>query len=75
MYRTSKAIAWVIDVGVSRPAWLARHKDQCCGPSSLKEAKTAALAMAKGAPGDYRVTSPIVHLNGIAARLLDSEAA
>jgi hypothetical protein len=74
-YRTSKAIAWVIDVGVNKPAWLARHKDQCCGPLPLKEAKSVALAMAKGATSDYRVTRPIAHLNGLAARLLDLEAA
>ena len=30
-YRTSKAVAWVIDVGVS--AWIARHKDQSTNPS------------------------------------------
>src|SRR5262245_47939990 len=65
-YRTSKAIAWVIDVGVSKPAWLARFKDQCCGPLPLKEAKAAALAMAKGASGDYRTTRAIDHLNGLA---------
>ena len=23
-----------IDVGVNKPGWLARCKDQCCGPSS-----------------------------------------
>jgi hypothetical protein len=74
-YRTTKAIAWVIDVGVSKPAWLARYKDQCCGPMSLKDAKTAALAMAKGAFGDYRVADPLSHLNGMSARLLDAEAA
>src|SRR5262245_1188998 len=74
-YRTSKAIAWVIDVGVSKPAWLARFKDQCCGPLPLKEAKAVALAMAKGASGDYRTTRAIDHLNGLAARLLDREAA
>ena len=73
-YRTTKAIAWVIDVGVSKPAWLARFKDQCCGPMTLKEAKAAALAMAKGATGDYRVSNSATHLNGIAARLLDAEA-
>jgi hypothetical protein len=55
-YRTTKAIAWIIDVGVSKPAWLARYKDQCCGPMPLKDAKAAALALAKGAAGDYRIT-------------------
>ena len=70
-YRTSKAIAWVIDVGVSRPAWLARYRDQCCGPLPLIEAKAAALAMAKGASGDYTIPDPIRNLNGLAARLHD----
>ncbi|MET0380616.1 MAG: hypothetical protein ABWZ94_01795 [Methyloceanibacter sp.] len=68
-YRTTKAIAWVIDVGVNKPAWLARYKDQCCGPMTLKEAKAAALAMAKGSVGDYRVSTSTAHLNGLAARL------
>src|SRR4029453_12683260 len=48
-YRTSKAVAWLIDVGETAPAWLARCRDHCCGPSTLREAKAAALAMAKGA--------------------------
>jgi hypothetical protein len=74
-YRTSKAIAWVIDVGVNKPAWFARHKDQCCGPLPLKDAKRAAAAMAKGVCGDYDIGRPIAHLNGMAARLLDAEAA
>jgi hypothetical protein len=74
-YRTPKAIAWVIDVGVNKPTWLARYKDQCSGPLPLKESKAAAVAMAKGAAGDYRISRPIEHLNGLAARLLDREAA
>ena len=71
-YRTSKAIAWVIQV---EGKWLARCKDQTSNPMPLNEAKAAAMAMAKGAPGDYVVANPIAHLNGIAARLLDAEAA
>ena len=31
--------------------------------------------MAKGAVGDYRIARPIAHLNGIAARLIDTAAA
>jgi hypothetical protein len=42
---------------------------------TLKEAKAAALAMAKGAVGDYRISNPTAHLNGMTARLLDAEAA
>jgi hypothetical protein len=71
-YRVSKAVAWVIDVGVTKPAWIARCKDQCCGPLPLKEAKAAALAMAKGLAGEYRITRPIAHLNGLATRLFDT---
>jgi hypothetical protein len=41
----------------------------------LKETKAAALAMAKGAGGDYRLGNPIGHLNGLAARMLDREVA
>jgi hypothetical protein len=44
-YRTSKAVAWVIDVGPEKPAWLARYKDQCSGPLPLREAKAVAQAM------------------------------
>jgi hypothetical protein len=73
-YRTTKAIAWVIDLGVTKPAWMARCKDNCCGPLPLKDAKAAALAMAKGVSGDYRIIRPIEHLNGLASRLLDKEA-
>ena len=32
-YRTSKAVAWVIDVGTDKPAWMARYKDQTTNPS------------------------------------------
>jgi hypothetical protein len=71
-YRVTKALAWVIDVEVEKSAWLARYKDKYCAPLPLKEAKAAAMALAKGATGDYRVTRPIAHLNGLAAHLLDA---
>ena len=58
-YRVTKAVAWVIDVG---PAWIARYKDQCTNPTDLREAKAAAMAMAKGACGHYVVSNPIAHL-------------
>ena len=64
-HRTAKVIAWVICV--SRGKWLARYKDQACGPSPLHEAKAQALAMAKGAVGDYEIWDPVPHLNGLAA--------
>ena len=67
-YRTSKAIAWVIQV---EGKWLARCKDQTSNPMPLNEAKAAAMAMAKGADGDYVVTNPIAHINGLTAILLD----
>ena len=71
----SKAIAWVIDVGIEKPAWIARHKDQTTNPMQLQKAKKAALAMAKGECGDYVVRDQIAHLNGLAARLTDGETA
>jgi len=69
-YRTTKAVAWVIKLGPD--AWLARCGDQVYGPCSFAEAKTNAIAMAKGAHGDYVVRNPISHLNGLQARLLDT---
>jgi hypothetical protein len=71
-YRASKASAWIIKL--ESDAWLARCGDQVCGPSCFSEAKANALAMAKGAVGEYYVRNPIAHLNGLAARLIDSEA-
>jgi hypothetical protein len=71
-YRTTKAVAWVICLMAGH--WLARCGDQVCGPSSFSEAKANAIAMAKGAPGDYQVSNPIAHLNGLTARLIDSKA-
>ena len=69
-YRVTKAVAWVSDVGPHKqPAWIARYKDQCTNPTDLREAKAAAMAMAKGACGDYVVRDPIAHLNGLAAML------
>ena len=41
--------------------------------SLLTAAKSAAMAMAKGACGDYVVSNPIAHLNGITANLLERE--
>jgi hypothetical protein len=70
-YRATKAVAWVIKIGSD--AWLARCGDEASGPSSFNEAKANALAMAKGACGDYFVENPIDHLNGLQARLLDRD--
>ena len=65
--QVSKAVAWVIDVGTEKPAWIARHKHQTTNPMQLQKAKKAAMALAKGECGDY-VVRPIAHLNGLAAR-------
>jgi hypothetical protein len=73
-FNTSRALAWVIDVGLSSTAWLARCGRQVCGPLPFNEAKAAALAMANGEVGDYETTHSIAHLNGLAARLLERAA-
>jgi hypothetical protein len=70
-YRTPKALAWVINIGSS--AWLARYRDQTCGPMSSSEAKAAAKAMVRGVAGDYSVSNPIAHLNGLTARVTASK--
>ena len=70
-YRTTKAIAWIINVAPN--AWLARCGDQTSNPLALTAAKSEAMAMAKGACGDYVVRDPIAHLNGLGARLLDAD--
>jgi hypothetical protein len=70
-YRTTKAVAWVICIHPGR--WLARFRNTVCGPSSLTKAKKAAMALVKGSFGDYCIANPIAHLNGLAARLTDSE--
>jgi len=66
-YRTTKAVAWVINIAPGQ--WLARCRNEASGPSSFNEAKANALAMARGAPGDYFIENPIDHLNGLQARL------
>jgi hypothetical protein len=70
-YRTLRAIAWVICIAPS--AWLARCRDQVCGPECLSRAKAEAVAMAKGGDGDYHIQDPIAHLNGLQAILLHTE--
>jgi hypothetical protein len=72
-YRVTKAIAWVI--GIAPGKWLARCGNRACGPQSLSPAKTNALAMAKGADGDYRIQNAVTHLNGLQALCVDREAA
>ena len=70
-YRATKAVAWVINLAPGQ--WLARCRDKSSGPTSFHEAKANALAMARGAHGDYFIENPIDHLNGLQARLLDRE--
>ena len=70
-YRTAKAVAWVINIAPGQ--WLARCRDEASGPSSFNEAKANALAMARGAHGDYFIENPIDHLNGLQALLLDCD--
>lgn len=69
-YRTTKAVAWVIKIAPGQ--WLARCRDEASGPSSFNEARANAFAMARGAHGDYFIENPIDHLNGLQARLIDS---
>jgi hypothetical protein len=70
-YRATKAVAWVIKIAPDQ--WLARCREEACGPSPFNEAKANALAMARGACGDYFIEKPIDHLNGLQARLLDCD--
>jgi len=70
-YRTPKAVAWVINMAPGQ--WLARCRNEASGPFSFNEAKANALAMARGAHGDYFIENPIDHLNGLHARLLDGD--
>jgi hypothetical protein len=70
-YRTTKAVAWVINIAPGQ--WLARCRDEASGPSAFSEAKANALAMARGTHGDYFVANPIGHLNGLQARMEDRQ--
>ena len=72
-YRTTKALAWIIKL--ESDAWVARCGNQICNPTSFNEAKSQALAMARGALGEYFVERPIRELNGLQARLLDRNEA
>jgi hypothetical protein len=42
-----------------------------CGPVVAPQGESCSDAMAKGRHGDYYVPSPILHLNGLTARLID----
>jgi hypothetical protein len=68
-YRTTKALAWVIDIGHGK--WLARCRNEACNVTNLAEAKRQALAMAAGGIGDYIVTDPVMELQQISALIED----
>jgi hypothetical protein len=68
-FRTTRAAAWIIQAAPNE--WLARKGDQGAGPMPFSEARAVALAMAKGAAGDYRIEDPISHLHAIAAAAAD----
>ena len=70
-YRTTKVVASVINVASGQ--WLARCQNEVSGPSPFNEAKANAFAMARGANGDYFIENPIDHLNGLQARLLNTD--
>ena len=69
-YRTTKAVAWVINIAPGE--WLARCRNEASGPSSFNEAKANAIVMARGGPGDYFIENAIDHLNGLQAHRLNS---
>jgi hypothetical protein len=50
---------------------MARYRDQCCGPSSIAQAKASALRMARGKAGDWMVRNSIAELNELQAILID----
>ena len=64
-YRTTKALAWVIDLGYGQ--WIARCRNEVCNPTNLAEAKRQALAMAVGGIGDYQVSDPIKEYQELSA--------
>jgi hypothetical protein len=65
-YRTTKALAWVINVGPG--VWAARCRDMASEPLPLTRAKTAAQRMVVAGLHDHRVTCPVDHLNQMALR-------
>jgi hypothetical protein len=71
-YRTSKALAWIMDVGYGQ--WVARCGNEICNPTNLAEAKRQALAMAVGGIGDYQVSNPIKELHDLTAIVEDRYA-
>jgi hypothetical protein len=69
-YRTTKALAWVFDLGGQ---WIARRGNEVCNPTNLAEAKRQALAMAVGGIGDYQVSDPIEEFQQLSASLRRNE--
>ena len=69
-YRTTMAIAWVIEVAPGY--WLARHQNQCSRPTSLKKAKARAVGMATGAVREREISDPVRRLNFLRALAEDN---
>lgn len=66
-YRTTKALAWVINVGPG--VWVARCRDMTSEPPlSLSRAKAAAQRMVVAGLHDHRVTDPVDYLNQLTLR-------
>ena len=59
------------DVAGSAPILIPR--EHLGEPIPLGAAKSAAMVMAKGASGDYVVSNPVAHLNGLTNILLERE--
>ena len=68
-YRTTKAIAWVIEVAPGY--WFARYQSQSSRPTSLKKAKARAVGMATGSVREREVADPIRRLNFLRALVED----
>ncbi len=68
-YRTTKAVAWVIEVAAGY--WLARYQDQSSRPMSLKKAKARAVDMARGSVREREVADPVRRLNFLRALVED----
>jgi hypothetical protein len=72
-YNSTKATAWLINIGINSPAWVARCGDRACGPSSFNQAKSDVLAMAQDAAGEQKIGDPLEFLHQVQAALLDQE--
>ena len=71
-YRTARALAWVINIGLGHKSWLARCDNRSVGPTTNRKAKKAALAMVADPGIGKRLLDPIGNLNRLKACLLDA---